>query len=357
MPTWDGEGTLYDGVSSRARPVHVDISRTFLVISAGPERFVQRLDQVRGCERRQDGSLRLSLALFPDGALRLPSTVPRGLLQEGCSTGHARRRVRALRILVASAALLSLLALFFTWGVDRIVDASVDLVPEEVERRLGSRLHETLVCEDAVARGDTLAAALEKCRRVLETFDARGSSHVTLTVIDNDDVVNAMALPGGHIILYGGILQLVDNEHELFGLLAHELAHVQLRHGLRHVARSTLIGFLFTALFGESTGVAALLVDNSALLLDLAYGRDEEREADAYAVEAVARAGFDPEGLLTLFDKLSRQKKLEIPEIVSTHPPTRERIALLEQQIARVSNPAPEPSQLFTAGEWRALTE
>jgi predicted Zn-dependent protease len=146
------------------------------------------------------------------------------------------------------------------------------------------------------------------------------------------DTVNAFALPGGHVFIYTGLLKQSQSPDEVAGVLAHELGHVVLRHHLRSALRSLGVGAVASALVGDSSGLAALLAAGSSELLDLAFSRDQEAAADAFAVSLSEKAGFDPLAVGRLLDRMELPGAP--PSLLRTHPSGPERMRALEKLAA-----------------------
>ncbi|MBI4544003.1 MAG: M48 family metalloprotease [Gemmatimonadetes bacterium] len=159
----------------------------------------------------------------------------------------------------------------------------------------------------------------------------------------NIDAVNAFALPGGFVYLNRGLIERTDNLAELAGVVAHEVAHVEERHGaeqLERVQRANLGLTLAYVLLGRApSGVERAAIEVGGAAVFARYGRDAEREADALAVKLLPRAGIDPNGLITFFRELLAERERQpsvLEQWFSTHPLTEERIAetreLIRQQ-------------------------
>ena len=93
------------------------------------------------------------------------------------------------------------------------------------------------------------------------------------------------------------------------------------------------------------------------MLVDLAYGRREELDADAFAVQALTSAGLDPRGLITLFEKLENLETPGVPEILSTHPATAKRIEDLEHRVVALPTAVPRRAPVFSEREWKTWTQ
>ena len=158
----------------------------------------------------------------------------------------------------------------------------------------------------------------------------------TFTVLDSP-VVNAFALPGGYVYVTRGLLALADNEAEIAGVLAHEIAHITARHGSRRQSKGTLAGLGLTIL-GAVTDNQSLVelgrVGAHAVLSS--YSRKEEHEADEIGVRYLSRAGFEPGAMSSFLAKLKWHGEFEASvhgrsprpglDFFATHPRTRERV-------------------------------
>jgi Zn-dependent protease with chaperone function len=157
-----------------------------------------------------------------------------------------------------------------------------------------------------------------------------GSPNFTYMVGD-DDMVNAIALPGGRVIVMRGLLDEATPD-ELAGVLSHEVSHVIRKHGMRHLAQ--MIGpILVFKFFVNSDGALASLVAVSAMLSSLEYSRSNETEADDYGFDILSKANIDPRSLTSFFRKIQKEEghRGDV-DVFSTHPATAARIKHLEQR-------------------------
>ena len=166
-------------------------------------------------------------------------------------------------------------------------------------------------------------------------------------VVD-DPQVNAFALPGGHIVVFTGILERMSGPGELAGLLAHEATHVQERHSTRIMVRS-LASYMFVSLLvGDVSAVVAVAAENADKLRNMGYGRGLESEADAIGQQRMKENGVDPAGMVRLL-KLLEQEAQDMPEelaFLSSHPLTKDRIANAEARAAALGTVATTDAQL-----------
>ena len=155
----------------------------------------------------------------------------------------------------------------------------------------------------------------------------------TIKVIDSDEI-NAFALPGGFFYVNKGLLLAADNEAELAGVMAHEIAHVAARHAVENQTKGTLLEYL--ALGGSIFlgGIPGLIYQNTAGLgllgLFMKFSRGAEEEADKLGVQYMWAAGYDPTAMATMFEKLEAKNKKKpgfIARAFSTHPAPPERRA------------------------------
>jgi predicted Zn-dependent protease len=171
----------------------------------------------------------------------------------------------------------------------------------------------------------------------------------TIKVIDSDEV-NAFALPGGFFYVNSGLVLRAQEESELAGVMAHEIAHVTARHGTKNATKGELmqmasiplmlLGPVGWAGYGIYQGL------NIAIPLTyLKFNRDAEREADFLGLQYMYKAGYDPNSYVTFFERIKSDEKRRpgtIPKVFSTHPPTPERIENSQKEIARILPNRPE---------------
>ncbi|OEU50641.1 MAG: hypothetical protein BA872_05885 [Desulfobacterales bacterium C00003060] len=160
-----------------------------------------------------------------------------------------------------------------------------------------------------------------------------------------EDVYNAFAAPGGHVFINSGLLAAMENEEELAGILAHELAHVFCRHISKRIEQSkkigyvTLAGILAGIFLGGSPELAGAITSGSIAAgksLALNYSREDERQADQIGFKYLTKAGYGGEGLLNVLRKIRSKRWFgpeHIPSYVTTHPAIEERMAYLDTRI------------------------
>ena len=169
-----------------------------------------------------------------------------------------------------------------------------------------------------------------------------GEYQFTFFVV-NDSRINAFALPGGYIGVHTGLIEATRSEHELAGVLAHEIAHVTQRHIARAIHASSRQSILTTALMlgalvlgaagggGDAVQAGLAVAQGTAAQQQINFTRSNEYEADRIGIGALAAAGFDPHGMASFFEVMSRQQtsltEMRIPEFLRSHPVTTARIS------------------------------
>jgi predicted Zn-dependent protease len=178
-------------------------------------------------------------------------------------------------------------------------------------------------------------------RQIAAQADQRGIPYTFYVV--NSDVVNAFAIPGGHIYINRGIIERADNVAQVAGVLAHEVAHVAERHGIQQAQRAqnanTMLGVLYGVLLRRNPGgveQAAVQVGGTAVFAG--YSREAERDADRAAVAYLMRSGYSPNGLPQFFAKMQAEQQRnpsKVEQWFATHPGTNERIQVTQTMIAQ----------------------
>jgi predicted Zn-dependent protease len=165
----------------------------------------------------------------------------------------------------------------------------------------------------------------------------------TIKVIDSDEV-NAFALPGGFFYVNSGLILRAQEESELAGVMAHEISHVTARHGTKQATKGEMmqLATIPLMLLGPGGWAGYGIYQALQLAIPLSYlkfSRDDEREADFLGLQYMYKAGYDPNAYVTFFERIQADEKRRpgtIPKFFSTHPPTPERIADAQKEIARI---------------------
>jgi predicted Zn-dependent protease len=151
---------------------------------------------------------------------------------------------------------------------------------------------------------------------------------------------NAIALPGGTIILTDQLVALAKSEDEIAGVLAHEIGHVTERHSLRQIYRALGIGFMAAVIIGDTSQLLDNVIAQAAVLDTLSYSRQFERDADAKSVELMTAAGRDPVAFISLLDRIFEKAGVDSDDAgwLSTHPGNENRREEVQKKIDALGN-------------------
>jgi predicted Zn-dependent protease len=149
-----------------------------------------------------------------------------------------------------------------------------------------------------------------------------------------DKSVNALALPGGYVFIARGMLEKLATEAQLAAILSHEIVHIVARHASAAMSREIGIGILLSAVTSDKAPSGLLTAaDLTRQILGLQYSRKDEREGDMAGLGYMARAGYDPYGMVETMQMLENQQQVRPIEFLSTHPAPQNRVAYLTQTI------------------------
>jgi predicted Zn-dependent protease len=231
---------------------------------------------------------------------------------------------------------------------DRKVGHGPDMYSIQSEIALGKELSQEVEKTSKLINDPVIVAYVNKVgQNLVRNSDAKVP--FTIKVID-DDHINAFALPGGFFYVNSGVLLHADNESELAGVMAHEIGHVCARHQTRNATKANIMQIasipVMMTLPYTLAGYGIYEGMNLAIPLTyLKFSRDAEREADYLGIQYMYKAGYDPNGMINVFEKfeaIEKQAPGTIPKIFDTHPATPDRIAAAQNEIATILPPRPE---------------
>lgn len=334
---------FYDGSSNRKHRVELRPSEKLEIVEDGVVLDAWPFDDLR----RVDGDMALRLTSVSAAALarleiadaataaQLKALLPRlGELEEKRQTG---------RIVGWSLAAAASIVLMVLYGLPFAAERLTPLVPLSFEQRLGEAVDQQFLgltgaksCANANGR-----AALAKMTGKLNT----GAATIPAEVLSLD-LVNAVALPGGKIYLFKGMLDKAESPDEIAGILAHEMGHAHHRHGLRALIETGSTSFLLGLLLGDITGSGAVIFAAQSLL-DASHSREAETAADDFAVASMSRIGRSAVPMGKFLQRLTGD---QTATILDTHPISSERLARIAQSDTGTRGP-----DILTKEEWRAL--
>ncbi|MCC6758559.1 MAG: M48 family metalloprotease [Candidatus Omnitrophica bacterium] len=200
--------------------------------------------------------------------------------------------------------------------------------------------------------GNAIALQIEKQVKFVTDLDSNARVHkifdrlaavsdrqdiiFTVNIID-DDTVNAFSIPGGYVYIHKGLLDKLKEDDQIAGVLAHEIAHITAKHGLKRMQNSYGALLLQIASFGSGEPELAQGVNAIITSLYFAYSREDEYEADELAVKYTQKAGFDPHKMIDVLEVLKAEDEkapLRQANYFRTHPYPNERIAVVNKTIS-----------------------
>jgi len=210
------------------------------------------------------------------------------------------------------------------------LDILVDRIPGKLEKAVGR-----LIDYKKFDTPDRLKDIEDKTQDLLDNLVSRlpdQTLNFKIHIIDTEDA-NALALPGGHILLLSGVLDDIESENELAMILAHEIGHYVHKDHLRGIGRGLIFLFLSSILFGTDSGVTDF-VTGSISAIDLKFSREQEMAADKFALILIQKKYGHVAGATDFFRKMREKEKLnKYLSFISTHPDSDRRIEILDHLI------------------------
>lgn len=215
------------------------------------------------------------------------------------------------------------------------------LTPVSQEMALGADAFREIKAEEKISTDPEATARVERVGRRIAEQAAEDMPDLEweFVLFEDDEMINAFALPGGKVGVYTGLLKVADTDDRLAAVVGHEIAHVTARHGGERMSRA-----LAMAAVGAGVGVAArdseyrdaIMIAyglGATLGVDLPYSRNAESEADEVGLMYSARAGYDPREAITFWQRMSEaaEGRVQPPTFLSTHPTDTRRISDLQE--------------------------
>lgn len=325
------DARYFDGKVSAPKGVEVTVSQTEgLRVTSPRGRVLEHWPLSDLCARADAGVGHVTTITRVGGAAavlvrdtefvrELARLVP-GLFREPL----ARRAIRNVGFMTAAA--VGVLTVMTTVLVPATADRLASVIPVQQEVQLGEGVTDhlvTLITPDASAPicaaqpgVDALAALMKN----LTQFTAIPYPALTVRVVDTD-IVNALAAPGGQVLIFRGLLEFAESPDEIAAVLAHEIGHVVARDPTRLAMRSASTGAVLSLVMGDIFG-GAIVATASNALVDASYSRSAEAAADAFAHDTLGRALIDVGAMGAFFRRLQDEHATQggILRMFSTHP-------------------------------------
>ena len=349
-----------DGWTAASRPVALTLNETELAITTPDGTGIDRwpLAALHSIDPWpvDGGPLRLASETAPGARLAIfePAIRDRLLRAVPTATRPPRRPLPpALFHLTVLSLVLVAVALGLYAAAPLYAGPLAARIPIAWEARFGSQLSSAVrdLAGWRQCRAPYGSAALARLVRRL-TVHLDTDYPIEVRVVD-DEMVNAFALPGGHILVLRGLIDQAGSVEEVAGVLAHEIGHVVQRHSMVALLRANARAILIESVLGGTTTVAQKLATAGNLFLELRHSREAEMEADRVAVELLRRAGLSTAGLKRFFQRNSlkprtvwRRSSRQLLNYLATHP-------AMGARAAAVPKLAGAPG--LSEQDWRAL--
>jgi len=247
------------------------------------------------------------------------------------------RRVKLVLIFFVGSGLVLWLGMV---AVGAMVRSIVAKVPPELEKKYGSDCLAEVKTEFKLVEDTNMVAELAAVAQPL--LDVMPKGHEWQFYVIDEEYPNAFALPGGHILITTGLLEMTEKPEELLGVLAHELAHVTQKHGFRKLVASAGPLLVLQVFVSGNNGALAIVGGGSALLVAQSFSQEYEKEADDTGWEYLLKARIDPRGMIEIFRKMQADEATEgggmgLPKAFHSHPDFAKRLARIESKWKRLS--------------------
>ena len=266
---------------------------------------------------------------------------------------HAPSRIatRALTVLLAAAGALVLGVGIYVWGIPALAGFAATHVPVSWEEALGAHVVDSVVPRKKRCNS---AEGLRALDHISDTLASPARSPYTFRItVANESDVNALAAPGGYLVIFRGLLEDTKTPEELAGVMAHEMQHVLHRHATRWLFRELSLAVLLSVITG---GGNSSTLEVARALGGLRYQRADEETADRDGMKMVQAARIDPQGMVAAYSGLQQmaEKRGEPPIYLSSHPRTAERLAQLKRMAAEARY---TPIRLLPDVRWAKIRE
>lgn len=244
------------------------------------------------------------------------------------------------RTLIATFIALAFLVLVPSYliFVERTIVSGViaEKVPISVEQALGDHLFNLQFAKSSkmITDPEIISELNTLAQPLLSTVEHTGFDF--RIHIMEDKSANALALPGGNIVVFTGLIEQSERAEELLGVLAHEMAHVVERHSLKQMISEMSGYILFNIITAGAGDLVYVIGDNARGFLSKDYSRTQEQDADEKGFEYLVQAEISPDGLIQFFEKLDQEENImdsEILSFASTHPSSKNRVKNLNNML------------------------
>lgn len=246
-------------------------------------------------------------------------------------------------------------ALLLFIGYNTVPPLLIKFIPVQEEIKMGDQIYASVISDQIIDSNAT-----ELVNKITEQYSMSSQYPIKVTVVA-DSTVNAFALPGGHVVVYSGIIASMKNPEELFALLGHEATHVNQRHSLQMLLTNITSSYLLSLITSDFNSLGTSIISQADFLRQLGYSRKLEAEADWKGQEIMLQNKINPAGMTHLMQDLQSAHSRSDSEndnfsFLRTHPVTIDRITESKKFAAQHSGPFPTiPAEQKIA--WEELKE
>jgi Zn-dependent protease with chaperone function len=234
---------------------------------------------------------------FPDGGVAVADDhkgVETALNVPTAQGWLAKLEANPVAVVIAMASLLAIVGFAFVKGIPAFAEFAAQRVPRSAEQKLGEYALQGLdnfMFVKSFLTEKQKAPHIETFKKLAKAAGLENEVNLQFRFL----APNALALPGGTIVLTDGLVQVMKGEERLVGaVLAHELGHIHHRHSLRQIIQGSASALLVSVVAGDVSGMSGLVTSAPIVLSTLSYTRDGEREADEYAFDLLRKVGYSP---------------------------------------------------------------
>ena len=316
-------GTFYDGKSANKYPVKLRLTARQLVLNFPDGHQIQwPYTSLQLSRTNSTGPVRLehstsnpdiipeALVIENPDFLREAHRVAPGALGNVWNQPH-KRSFRYVLMILALVVLPPLIFAIWVYAIPAMTNAVADRIPTTWEEKLGQDYFQTLFKKSIKEPDPQVGKALDAISKRLLTAVPDQPYHFRIHVHPSK-MVNAMALPGGTIVVFQGLINATETPEELAGVLAHEFQHVLKRHSTRNIIRSEAINLFGMIISGNSDSMTNVILQAGSVLEHLRYSRQLESQADAEGMKMMLATHVDPRGMIRVFEKLEEEQHRQL---------------------------------------------
>ncbi len=329
------EALFYDGIQSKPHPVYINYSYGNVRVFDYQNNLIAEQVLQQATVSETAGQLYVYLNAQKTSFVVLPPAHPLiKILQAENKVNDSSWFAKLMRqkiLLLASIILLLGIGLY-CFSIFVLPNIALALITPKQESKIGRQFFDAYMQSKSIDSNATVY--LQKFADNMHLTD----KYQLHAYVVYDTEVNAFALPGGYIIVNTGILKKMKSYEELAALLGHEVTHINERHSLKSMLGSISASIFLSIISGDASGITAFLVNNAEQLRQLSFSRKLEQQADDASIEIMIKNDINPRGMISLMKRLQEEEAIKVPELLSSHPLTEDRIANAKTKTAAFVN-------------------